>query len=81
VFFRLYCTRSVLTLARSASEGHNLFPRLRFGLTHRAASGGTLTARELWFEGLWFRSLSVSILVLRVARQWPYTLWCLMPEG
>jgi hypothetical protein len=28
----LYSPRSVLTLTRSASEGHNLFPRLRFGL-------------------------------------------------
>ena len=28
----LYHTRSVLTLSRSASEGHNQFPRLRFGL-------------------------------------------------
>lgn len=32
---RLLSTLWVLTLTRSASEGHNLFPRLRFGLVFR----------------------------------------------
>jgi hypothetical protein len=29
-------------------------PRLRFGLTQRAASGGALTARELWSQPISF---------------------------
>src|SRR5207245_374738 len=40
----LYSTRSVLTLARSASEDHNLFPRWRFGLVSRPANVSVLAA-------------------------------------
>ena len=29
---QIYCTRPILTLTRSVSEGRNAFPRLRFGL-------------------------------------------------
>jgi len=47
--FRLYCTRPGTTLARRASEGHNLVPRLRFGLVYvvsfRTVSGIYFIAR------------------------------------
>ena len=57
-------------------------PRSRFGLTDLAAFGGALTARELFFD-YWapavvgvYRTLSYG-----VASQWPYILWCSLPEG
>ncbi len=40
----IYRTRDAVTLARSASEGPNTFPRLRFGLVSRAADVPFLTA-------------------------------------
>ena len=40
-------------------------------LTHRAAFGGALTARELWFGGIWVLRLFISTLFYGDARQWP----------
>ena len=49
--------------------------------THRAALGGTLTARELWLRRIWFLLLFVFMLLYGDARPWPYTLWCILPAG
>jgi hypothetical protein len=50
------------------------------GGTYRATFGGTLTARELWFGGIWFLSRLLSSLGPGDARQWPCSLWCFLPE-
>ena len=50
------------------------------GGTHRAAFGGALTARELWLRRIWFLPLFVFMLLYGDARQWPYSLWCFLPE-
>ncbi len=44
--------------------------------TYRAAVGGALTARELWWRRIWFLPLFVFMLLYGDARPWPYTLWC-----
>ena len=51
------------------------------GGTHRAALGGTLTARELWLRRIWFLLLFVFMLLYGDACQWPYSLWCSLPAG
>jgi hypothetical protein len=43
----------------------NLFGSGYAGLTHRAASGGALTARELWFGGTWLPPQFALTLALR----------------
>jgi hypothetical protein len=49
-------------------------------VTHRAAFGGALTARELGLGKIWFLPLFVSTLSYGDASQWPYILWCFLPE-
>jgi hypothetical protein len=40
--------------------------------TQRAASGGTLTARELWVERIWLVRVLASTLPYGDAGQWPF---------
>jgi hypothetical protein len=53
----------------------------RVGLTHRAAPGGTPTARELLVGGSGFHVGCSPTLLYGAARQWPFTLWCFVPVG
>ena len=49
-------------------------------LTGRAAFGGPLAARELWFGRISFPSLFLFTLVYGDVRQWPDLLWCFLPD-
>ena len=67
-------TEEAHTNPNAPARGVPQSPRWSVGLTHRAALGGTLTARELFFDVLWapavvgvYRTLSYG-----VASQWPY---------
>jgi hypothetical protein len=54
---------------------------LRLGLTHRAASGGALTARELFSDDLVVAAVGRATLFCGAARQRPYIRWCFLPVG
>jgi len=62
-------------------KAQNWYPHSPLLTTHRAALGGTLTARELWLRRIWFLLLFVFMLLYGDARPWPYTLWCILPAG
>src|SRR2546423_12458507 len=48
--------------------------------TIRAAFGGALASRELWFGETWYSARLPFTLGFGDACQWPYSLWCFLPE-